>query len=82
MTPAIGRKEQVRAAIGTVMAVGDAIRDLGEVPSGELYANVMSKITFTQYSQIIEILVGAKLITNHGHLLKWVGSAKPGLPHG
>ena len=58
------------------MAVGDAIRELSEVSSGELYANLMGKLTFHQYEQVIHILVDSKMITNHGHLLRWVGPAK------
>ncbi len=71
-------QEQARAAVGMVMAVGEAIQSLGEVPSGELYARLMGNLNFTQYNQIIEILVGAKLISNHAHLLKWIGPAKLG----
>ena len=69
-------KEQVRAGLEIVLAVSDAIRELGEVPSGHLYAHLMGKLSIDDYNKIISILVGAKLITNQGHLLRWVGPTK------
>jgi hypothetical protein len=64
----------VKAALGILTAVADAIRELGEVPSGHLYAKLMSKLTLEQYEQIVGVLKGTGLIAeSSAHLLTWVG---------
>jgi len=64
----------LRSAIGVVTAIADAIRDLKEVPSGTLYAAVMSKVSIDEYEKIIGIIEGAGLIKRSGsHLLTWIG---------
>jgi hypothetical protein len=65
----------VKAALGILTAVADAIRDLKEVPSGHLYANLMSKLSFAQYEQVIGVLKSTGLIKENAHLLTWVGPA-------
>ena len=63
----------VKAALAILRAVADAIRELGEVPSGHLYAHLMSKLSLEQYEQVIGVLKQAGLITESSHLLTWVG---------
>ena len=63
---------EVKAALGILIAVADAIRELGEVPSGHLYAHLVSKLSLEQYEQIIATLKQAGLITESNHLLTWV----------
>jgi hypothetical protein len=65
--------EEKKAAIGVLMAVGEAIRDFGSVPSGELYAFLMDKLTLDQYNNVIRILKNAGLIKEEAHLLTWSG---------
>ena len=59
----------------TVLAeiLGEAIQGLGEVPSGHLYARVMSKIGLETYTGAIEALKAAGLVEETFHVLKWVG---------
>lgn len=64
----------VKAALGILRAVADAIRELGEVPSGHLYAHLMSKLSLEQYEQIIGVLKQSSLVTESNHLLTWVGN--------
>jgi hypothetical protein len=67
-------KDEVKAAMGVVLAVGEAIRDLGEVPSGKLYANVMGSLSLEAYTKIIDTLKGAGVVTEDtSHVLRWVG---------
>jgi len=40
------------------------------IPSGHLYAMLMSHMTIDTYTQIIGAMVKAGRITNHGHLLE------------
>ena len=73
------QKAQVTAALEAVRAVADAIRELKRVPSGVLYANVMSVISIADYDKIIGTLKGAGLVREEAHELIWVeptGGAK------
>jgi len=63
---------QVNAVIQAVFAVRDAIKELGEVPSGHLYAQLMGDMSLDTYNQIISLLKKSGKVTESGHLLKWV----------
>ena len=70
-------KQQAAAALSVILAVGDAIRELKEVPSGHLYAQLMAKMSLDQYNAIIDILIEAKMVKrSRSHLLTWIGPAK------
>lgn len=75
MSAAITR-EQVVDGVQTVAAIAEAIRELGTVSDGTLYAALMGKLDIGQYQAIIAILVKAGLVSNNGHQLRWIG----GLP--
>lgn len=69
--------EQVAAVLGMMKAVADAIRDLGQTPSGDLYAVVMGHMSLATYEQIIDRLVKAKLVRRDpSHLLTWIGPVR------
>lgn len=70
----IPTREQVLGVLEVTLAVGQAIRELGRVPSGELYARLMpTGIKLESYNAIINALVRAKVVKNDNHLLVWVG---------
>jgi len=54
-------------------AVGEAIRDLGSVPSGHLYAQLMGRMDLDTYNKLIGLLKQANLVEESNHLLTWVG---------
>jgi transcriptional regulator CtsR len=64
-------KEKVRAYIEIVKATADAIRELKEVPNGELYARVMSHVSFDQYCAIILTLKNSGVIRETNNILIW-----------
>lgn len=64
---------QERATIDAVAALGAAIKQLGEVPSGHLYARVMGHLTLEQYTWLIDALKRAHLVEEKNHVLRWVG---------
>lgn len=68
-------KDAIVSGVMVVKAIAEAIRELGEVSDGTLYAGLMSKLTLEQYQAIIAILVKANLVTNVNHQLVWVGGA-------
>lgn len=64
---------QEKAALGVVLAVGEAIKELGSVPNGHLYAQLMGKMNLETYNKVIAILVKTGAVKNENHLLTWVG---------
>jgi hypothetical protein len=71
-----GMKEKVSAAVKVIAAIAEAIRELGEVPSGHVYAVVQNVVSLDQYEKCIQILVNAKLVRKDpSHLLHWIGPA-------
>jgi hypothetical protein len=66
-------KQEALSAFKVVAAIGETIRDLGEVPSGHLYAQLMSRMSLDTYNKIIGILKQTKLVKESGHLLTWIG---------
>lgn len=67
-------KAEIEAGINAVMAVGNALKELREVPEGTLYAVVMQYISLEQLRKILDMLIRANLvIRTPAHLLRWVG---------
>ena len=70
----IYRRQQISAALQIVHAVGEAIQELGSVPSGTLYAGLMGQIRLDRYEQIIGLLKTDGLVEESpDHLLTWIG---------
>jgi hypothetical protein len=68
--------KEVKAALGIIQAVAEAIRELGEVPSGHLYARLMDQFSLAQFEQVLDALKGAGLVReSNAHLLTWVGGS-------
>lgn len=70
MTP---RQSQIDAYLRAIRAIADAIREAGRIPSGTLYAMLMSKIDLTTYERIIGHLTGAGVVASRNHELIWIG---------
>lgn len=64
---------QVKAALAMTLAVAEAIREAGEIPSGTLYAMLVSKVDMQGYQSMIRNLNNAGLVEEKAHLLKWIG---------
>lgn len=65
--------DQVKAMLGAVHALAEAIRDLGSVPSGHLYARVCGHLSLEAYTTFIGVLKKAGQVEEKNHLLIWVG---------
>lgn len=65
-------KTQVNAAVNTVIAIAEAIRELKSVPSGHLYARVMSHMSLETYESVINTLKNAGVIKETNSELIWV----------
>ena len=57
-------------------AMAEAIRSLGSVPSGHLYARLMGHVNLETYQLIISVLVKANLVKQENFLLTWIGPNK------
>jgi hypothetical protein len=66
-------KERIAYAVKATAAISEAIRAVGEIPSGHLYAQVCGVITMGDYESIIALLKRAELVSETGHVLRWVG---------
>jgi hypothetical protein len=64
---------QEHAAMSIVLAVGEAIKDLGSVPNGHLYARLMGQMNLETYNKVIALLVKVGAVKNENNLLTWVG---------
>jgi hypothetical protein len=63
-------------AVRVAHAVAETIRELGEVPSGHLYARLMGVMELHQFEQVIDLLVDARIVEHSpSHLLRWIGPA-------
>jgi hypothetical protein len=61
------------AALNTLIAVGEAIKGFGSIPSGRLYTHLMNHMDLETYNKVIGLLVKMGAVTNENHLLTWVG---------
>lgn len=64
---------EVQSTLRIVTAIADAIRALGSVPSGHLYARLVGILSLDQYNQIIGILKSQGLVKESCHELIWIG---------
>ncbi len=62
----------LNAAFKVALAVTEAVRELGSVPKGHLYANMMSHISLEQFDGLIRLLVSQKLISEQDGRLAWI----------
>jgi len=65
----------VARAIRVTAALAEAIRAVGSVPSGHLYARVVGQMGIDTFTGAIELLKRAGLVEEKGHELRWIGPA-------
>ncbi len=69
-------KAELTAALATVLAVGDVIREVGRAPAGPVYAALMTAgVSYEGFERIVDTLVKAKVVRRDGHELVWIGPA-------
>lgn len=65
--------ERVKAALNIVQAIAETIREIGRIPSGHLYAQLMSRMSLSEYENIIDILKRAGVVEVKNYELIWIG---------
>ena len=73
MNPTRPTKQQVAAAMQITLAVAEAIRTAGRIPSGHLYAMLIGKVDIDGYQALIRTLKNAGLVTESMNELIWTG---------
>ncbi len=73
-------RREVDATLKVIMAVAEAIRELKQVPSDHLYAQLMPLMDLPLYERIISTLKNVGLVTETNHLLQWVEPVKKVVP--
>ena len=67
-------RAEALASVRVVGAIADAIRELGSIPSGHLYAQLSGRISLQTYQTIISNIASTGLIRVDGnHFLVWTG---------
>ena len=66
-------KSQMAGAIQATAAIAEAIRTVGSIPSGHLYAQVLGQMSHETYASIVALLKRADLVAESGNVLRWVG---------
>lgn len=65
--------QKAQAAFKICAALAEAIRDLGSIPSGHLYAQVCTHMGLEDYKGAINALKGAGLVAENNYVLTWTG---------
>ena len=69
-------KTGLSSAVQVLGVMAEAIRELGEIPSGHLYAMTMGSFESVQaFEAAVRVLKGAGLVSEEGHVLRWSGLA-------
>jgi hypothetical protein len=64
-------KEQIKASLEVLRLLADTIKEVKQVPSGELYARVMSHLSLNTYHSAIHTLIRSGVIRQENNLLIW-----------
>ncbi len=68
-------KRQLRAQLEVIISLGDAIKELGIVPAGKLYAIVAPLMTLEVFNKAIDRLIGAGVVQRTSdHVLLYVAN--------
>ena len=67
------KREQAEKLVNFMIEIAKAIRDTAGIPNGHLYAQVMGKMSFDQYQDMIETMKRMGLIKEENHLLTYAG---------
>jgi len=68
------KKEQITNTLLAIKPVSDAIRELKEINSGELYTRLKAHYTLDECQKLLNVLKGAGLIdVSESNMIRWIG---------
>lgn len=66
---------QLQAGLRAAVAVGQAIKELGSVPEGTLYAQLMGHMDLQAFESLVRLLVSTGVVEQDvNHVLRYVGN--------
>jgi len=69
----MSEEEKMKAAVAILKVVASTIKELGSIPSGHLYAQLMSKMSLNSYQGMIGTLQRLGIITISNDLITYTG---------
>ena len=70
----MNEEQKMKAAVEIMKAVASAVKDLGSIPSGHLYAQLMGKMSLDSYEKMTGALERMGIIRIDGnHLITYTG---------
>jgi hypothetical protein len=66
-------KQKVKASLNAVLAIAEAIRALGTVPTRDFYTQIMGHMNLETFTSFVNTLKGAQLVSESNHVLTWIG---------
>lgn len=64
---------EVKAMFQRMIALGDAIHQLGQIPEGHLYARAMGQMTLLEFKLAIGLMIKERIIKREHDVLHWIG---------
>lgn len=65
--------ETITKAVTAITELGRLIKDVKRIPSGHLYAQLMSVLSLPAYQYMLDILVKGDMIKIENHEVIWIG---------
>jgi len=70
----MNEEQKMKAAVEVMKAVASVVKELGSIPSGHLYAQLMGKMSFNSYEKMTGALERMGVIRIDGdHLITYIG---------
>jgi hypothetical protein len=67
--------DQIQAGVRAAVAVGQSIKELGSIPEGVLYAQLMGHMDLSAFESLIRLLVRTGVVERDvNHILRYVGN--------
>lgn len=77
MSTATPEQKLVYAALKTIQAVAETVREVGRAPAGAVFLALQTQgHTFASFRRIVDTLVRTGLVREEGHELVWVEPAE------
>lgn len=61
-----------KVVLEIIKIIADAIKEVGNIPSGHLYVRLMNYMSLSTYESIINILEKGNFIQVKNHLITWI----------
>lgn len=72
-SPAATAATAAVSAVQILAAMAEAIRQVGSIPSGHLYAQMIGVMSMSDYEAAVGLLKRAGLVEETANVLRWIG---------